>query len=137
MVKYTLGVIILISKEFCDEMLKVGMNVPEMVEHFMDNEEMFLKYLYKFFESANSVVLELTSDAEKEDYQNMLFTAHSLKGLAGNIGLNGVFLPAKKIVDDIRAGDLSECGSDFQKLQKMYYQAAEIVRRYDPAKAAP
>lgn len=127
----------MISKEFCDEMLKVGMNVPEMVEHFMDNEEMFLKYLYKFFEAADNVVLELTAAAEKEDYQNMLFTAHSLKGLAGNIGLNGVFLPAKKIVGDIRAGDHSNCGSDFQRLQEMYYKAAEIVRRFDPAKAMP
>ena len=120
----------MISKEFCQEMLEVGLNVPEMVEHFMDNEQMFLKYLYKFFEAADSVVLELTSAAEKEDYQNMLFTAHSLKGLAGNIGLNGVYLPAKKIVDDIRADDHSECGEDFRKLQENYYRAAGIVKKY-------
>lgn len=120
----------MISKEFCQEMLEVGLNVPEMVEHFMDSEAMFLKYLYKFFEAADSVVLELTSAAEKEDYQNMLFTAHSLKGLAGNIGLNGVYLPAKKIVDDIRADDHSECGEDFRKLQENYYRAAGIVKKY-------
>lgn len=120
----------MISQEFCKEMLEVGMNVPEMIEHFMDSEEMFLKYLYKFFDAADSVVLELTAAAEKEDYQNILFTAHALKGLAGNIGLNGVFLPAKKIVDDIRADDFSHFASDFQKLQKMYYQAADIVRNY-------
>lgn len=121
----------MISKEFCDEMLEVGMNIPEMVEHFMDNEDLFLKYLHKFFDSAGNVVLELTAAAEKEDYQNILFTAHSLKGLAGNIGLNGVYIPAKKIVDDIRADDYSDCAADFQKLQKTYYRAAEIVRRYE------
>lgn len=120
----------MISKEFCQEMLEVGLNVTEMVEHFMDSESMFLKYLYKFFETADSVVLELTSAAEKEDYQNMLFTAHSLKGLAGNIGLNGVYLPAKKIVDDIRADDHSECGEDFRKLQENYYRAASIAKKY-------
>lgn len=120
----------MISKEFSDELLTVGLNVPEMVEHFMDKEEMFLKYLTKFFESADDVVLELTAAVEKEDYQAALFAAHALKGLAGNIGLNGVFLPAKKMVDDIRADDFSDFGEDFGKIQKMYYTAKDIVKRY-------
>lgn len=123
----------MVTKEFCDEMTSVGLNVRDMIEHFMDSESMFLKYLYKFFDAADSVVLELTSAAEKEDYQQMLFTAHALKGLAGNIGLNGVFLPAKKIVDEIRAGDTSECGEDFRKLQENYYKAAKIVQKYKQA----
>ena len=130
MIQYTIGVICMISKEFCQEMQTVGMNVPEMVEHFMDNEQMFLKFLYKFFDAADNVVLELTSAAEKEDYRNMLFTAHSLKGLAGNIGLNGVYLPAKKMVDDIRADDYSDCAADFHKIQENYYRAADIVKKY-------
>lgn len=120
----------MVSKDFCDEMLTVGLNVQEMIEHFMDREDMFMKYFYKFFESADSVMLELTAAAENEDYQNMLFTAHSLKGLAGNIGLNGVFLPAKKIVDEIRAGDTSHCAEDFRQLQDAYYHAQDIAKRY-------
>lgn len=120
----------MVSKEFCDEMLTVGLNVPDMIEHFMDREDMFFRYLKKFFESADNVVLELTTAAENEDYQNMLFSAHSLKGLAGNIGLNGVYLPAKKIVDDIRAGDYTDCGADFGKLQEMYYRARKIAKNY-------
>ena len=81
----------MITKEFCDEWDGVGLNVKDMIEHFMDSESMFLKYLYKFFDSADSVVLELTSAAEREDYQQMLFSAHALKGLAGNIGGRVVF----------------------------------------------
>lgn len=120
----------MVSKEFCDEMLTVGLDVPEMIEHFMDREDMFMKYLYKFFDAADSVVLELTAAAENEDYQNMLFTAHSLKGLAGNIGLNGVYLPAKRIVDGIRADDTSRCAEDFRQLQDAYYHAQDIVKKY-------
>lgn len=108
----------MITKEFCDEWDGVGLNVKDMIEHFMDSESMFLKYLYKFFDSADSVVLELTSAAEREDYQQMLFSAHALKGLAGNIGLNGVFLPAKKIDrrdsptgDECEVISPMECGS--------------------------
>lgn len=120
----------MVTKEFCEEMQTVGLNVPEMIEHFMDNEAMFLKFLYKFFDAADGVVLELTTAAENEDYQSMLFTAHSLKGLAGNIGLNGVFIPAKKIVDDIRAGEYGGCAADFSQLQENYYRAADICKRY-------
>ena len=50
----------MITKEFCDEWDGVGLNVKDMIEHFMDSESMFLKYLYKFFDSADSVVLELS-----------------------------------------------------------------------------
>ena len=56
-----------------------------------------------------------------------------LDGLAGNIGLNGVFLPAKKIVDDIRSGDHSQCGEEFRKLQENYYKAAGIAKKYKQA----
>ena len=115
----------MITKEFCDEWDGVGLNVKDMIEHFMDSESMFLKYLYKFFDSADSVVLELTSAAEREDYQQMLFSAHALKGLAGNIGL--------KIVDDIRSGDHSQCGEEFRKLQENYYKAAGIAKKYKQA----
>lgn len=76
----------MISKEFCEEMLTVGLNVPEMIEHFMDREDMFMKYLKKFFESAGGVVLELTAAAEKEDYQNMLFAAHPSRDSPGISG---------------------------------------------------
>ena len=38
----------MITKEFCDEWDGVGLNVKDMIEHFMDSESMFLKYLYKF-----------------------------------------------------------------------------------------
>lgn len=120
----------MITKEFCDELLTVGLNVPDMVEHFMDNENMFLKFFYKFFESAESVVLELTAAAECEDYQRMLFTAHSLKGLAGNIGLQGIFVPAKKIVDELRADNISNCAENFRILQDTYYHAKEIAEKY-------
>ena len=106
----------MITKEFCDEWDGVGLNVKDMIEHFMDSESMFLKYLYKFFDSADSVVLELTSAAEREDYQQMLFSAHALKGLAGNIGLNGVFLPAKKIVAPATTASAARSSANSRKI---------------------
>ena len=46
----------MITKEFCDEWDGVGLNVKDMIEHFMDSESMFLKYLYKFFEVKTNAV---------------------------------------------------------------------------------
>lgn len=110
----------MLSKEFCDEMRLAGLDTAEMIGRFMDSENMFVRYLGLFFESADTVMPKLAAAKENKDYAEMLPAAHALKGLAGNIGLNGVYVPAKKIVDDIRADYFDDCGGDCESLMKAY-----------------
>ena len=113
------------------ELSEVGLDCTEMIEKFMDSEAMFLKFFKKFFVAADSVVQELSAAIAADDHAAIENRAHALKGLSGNIGLNGVYNPAKKIVDDVRAGQFGCYKDDFAKLLTAYTKALSISKKLD------
>lgn len=119
----------MLTTEIRSELLAVGLDCTEMIERFMDSEEMFLKFFKKFFGAADSVITELSEAIASDDHKMIENRAHALKGLSGNIGLNGVFAPAKKIVDDVRADDFSCYKADFEKLEAVYTAAKKIAEK--------
>lgn len=119
----------MISKEIRAELLNVGLDTDAMIEKFMDSEEMFRKYYGKFFASADEVVKKLAEAVADGDLAQTERSAHALKGLAGNIGLNGVYAPAQKIVNDLRAGNNGEYRRDFEACRKAYETARNISER--------
>ncbi len=117
----------MITVEIRSEFTEVGLDCTEMIERFMDSEDMFLKYYRKFFGAAENVVKELSEAVAADDHGAIENRAHALKGLSGNVGLNGVYNPAKKIVDDVRAGNFSCYNADFEKLLAAYEKAKLIA----------
>ena len=121
----------MLSLELRSRLSEVGLDYVEMVDKFMESEPMFLKYFKKFFTASESVVKELETAIASDDISAIENRAHALKGLSGNIGLNHVFEPAKKIVDDVRAGNFSWYKDDFKKLSAAYQKALEISMQID------
>ena len=119
----------MITIEIRSELSAVGLDSVLMIEKFMDSEEMFLKYFKKFFSSSDSVVAELKTAVEAENYDEIISKAHALKGMAGNIGLNGVFVPAKDIVDDLRMEIYISYKQDFEELYAAYNKAKLIAEK--------
>ncbi|MBQ8170625.1 MAG: Hpt domain-containing protein [Oscillospiraceae bacterium] len=119
----------MLTLEIRSALSEVGLDCTEMVERFMDSEEMFLKYFKKFFAAADSVVRELSAAVEAGDNSAIENRAHALKGLSGNIGLNAVYNPAKKIVDDVRAGQCGGFESDLSKLVAAYERSKAIAEK--------
>lgn len=121
--------VLMLTAEIRSELAKAGLDCTEMIEKFMDSEEMFLKYFMKFFSAADSVVEELSEAIEADDHAAIENRAHALKGLSGNIGLNGVFIPARKIVDDIRAGRYDSYKDDLAQLKSAYAIAYSVSQK--------
>ncbi len=106
----------------------VGLDAGEQISRFMDSEEKFVKYFKGFFAAAETVVDELEKAVGEGDIKTVERAAHSLKGLAGNIGLYGVYDPSKKIVNDLRAGKTSEYKSDFEAAYSAYTAAFAVSK---------
>ncbi len=121
----------MITSEIRSELAEVGLDCSEMIEKFMDSEAMFLKYFKKFFGAADSVVEELAAAVEADDHSAIENRAHALKGLSGNIGLHDVFAPARKIVDDVRAGRFGSNKADFEQLKAAYIKARAVSEKLD------
>ncbi len=116
----------MIDQGFKTAMLSVGLDADKQIARFMDREEMFLKFLNKFFEAAGPVVDKLQKAVLAKDYPVIEDRAHALKGLSGNIGLESVFITSKKIVDDVRAGIFDFIDDDFEIILKNYNTALRI-----------
>lgn len=121
----------MLTADIRSELAEAGLDCTEMIERFMDSEEMFLRYFKKFFGAADSVVEELSAAVAADDLSAVENRAHALKGLSGNIGLNGVFIPARKIVDDIRAGKHDSYHEDLETLRSAYFKARTISEKLD------
>ncbi len=121
----------MLTPEIRSRLAEAGLDCTEMIGRFMDSEEMFLKYFKKFFGAADSVVDELSAAVAADDHSAIENRAHALKGLAGNIGLNGVFTPAKKIVDDVRNGAYDSFHEDLDKMKAAYSIARSVFEKLD------
>ena len=119
----------MISPQLKSELYEVDLDYTETVARFMDREDMFLKYFKKFFPAAEDTLKLLDDAITNGDNAEVERTAHALKGLAGNVGLNGVFYPAKKIVDDVRSNKTDEFRADFTKLSAAFHKAKQLAEK--------
>lgn len=81
----------------------IDIDVEGSLARFSNFEPMYLKYLKRF-------VTEPTYDAMQtaiaaQDFKGIENTAHTLKGIAGNLGLNSLYHGFDAIVKAVRAGD--------------------------------
>ena len=80
----------------------IDIDVAGSLARFSNFEPMYLKYLKRF-------VTEPTYDALKDaiaaqDFKGIESSAHTLKGIAGNLGLTALYHGFDEIVQDVRAG---------------------------------
>lgn len=113
----------MISEQARNALAAVDLDVDEAIEKFMGSEDMFRRFFGKFFDSADSVAQQLKEDALSDNFSQAERSAHALKGLAGNMGINAVFEPAQKIVTDIRAGKTCDVRADAERALAAYEQA--------------
>ena len=67
---------------------------------FINNEEMYMKFLDKFFEDDS--ISRLHTALEGNDLKGAFEAAHTLKGGAGNMGLTPLFDKVCAIVEPLR-----------------------------------
>lgn len=103
-----------------------GADVDTALNRFMGKEELYLKFIQKFQNDKN---LENLQDCYKnDDYEGIFASAHSLKGVSGNLGLNPVYDVSAQICDLLRGKQASEV--DTEKLKELKEQLEDICQRF-------
>lgn len=82
-----------------------GADVAGTMERFLDDEQLYYKCLLLFIEDVNFAALEQALEAGEE--QRAFAAAHTLKGVAGNLGLTPFYLAICQLVEALRAHDPS------------------------------
>jgi chemotaxis protein histidine kinase CheA len=88
-----------------DRLSAWGVDVPTTLERFCGESTFYLKCLRRFLTESSFDLL--CQAAETEDHTAMLEAAHSLKGVAGTLGLTPIFAPSETLVANLRREDFS------------------------------
>lgn len=107
-----------------------GADVSATLRRFMGNENMYLKFLKKFPGDQN--YQNLGTSLESGEYEEAFRYAHTLKGVAANLGLTPVQTAVSGLVEELRNKkngevDTAKTNAMWQDLKKAYEKFVEII----------
>lgn len=102
-----------------------GINYEVTLRRFVGNEEFYLKMLSKLPQDNN--LNKLNSALENGNLSDAFEAAHTLKGVAGNLGLTPLYQAVCMIVEPLRLGDKrSDYMELFQVVQSEFTKVEEL-----------
>ena len=111
-----------------------GVDYDGTMSRFLNNEGMLCKFLKKFLDDANYT--QLLETVVNKDYELAFRCAHTLKGVAANLGLESVREHASDITELLR--DKAQNEVDEQKLEEKiellkekYAEVCAVIRNID------
>lgn len=113
------------NREILDLLKEKGNDVDGALRRFVGNENMYVKFLKRFADDTSYPALK--DAVEKVDLGNAFVAVHTLKGVAGNLGLTKVYEIATEMTDKLRVRSDENLAADFEKLSEEYKAVLEII----------
>lgn len=101
-----------------EQLTAAGINVEDALDRFMNNEGLMLKFLLRFSEDQSMSQLRLAMECQDAD--GAFEAAHTLKGVAGNLSMTGLFHQASILVEHLRNRDLTAAAGEMAALEEQY-----------------
>lgn len=115
--------------EVLERLADQGVDLETTLHRFLDNKDMYAKFLKKFLDDTNYEQMQL--DCAAKDYAKLLESSHALKGLTGNLGLDPMYKKLSDMVADIRANDYSRIDDLNEGIKKDYALFSKIIGALD------
>lgn len=113
-------------QDFKEIFEKYGADYETTMTRFMGNETMYLKFLDMFFQDQN--MQKLDESVKQGELRAAFEAAHTLKGVAANMGLTPFYDAVCVMVEPLRANEQRDDYTVlFQKLQEEF-QRVEALR---------
>ena len=123
------------DEKFRKQLEENGADVEGTLKRFMGNEALYMKFIMKFLDDKNFEGIK--SNLEKNDFEGAYVSAHTLKGVTANLGLNPVYGVATQISDMLKGKAPGEI--DREKLEALKDQLAaehsrfvQLLEKYRP-----
>jgi HPt (histidine-containing phosphotransfer) domain-containing protein len=113
------------TDEFLKKLKDYGVNTDETFRRFMGNTDMYEKFLRKFSEDRNYSLIGPA--LEKNDFNAALEAAHSVKGVAANLGLDPLAKACSETVRLIREGKNEEARKSYPAVEKEYADTMRLI----------
>lgn len=101
-----------------EEIRAYGADVDGALERFLDDEDLYEKCLLTFVDDESFAGLKEALDGK--DYEQAFNCAHTLKGVAANLGLTPLYEAIVGIVEPLRGKDYSNLDSQYAVVAEAY-----------------
>ena len=116
------------NEGFLDSLKQWGCDTEGAMERMLDDSEFFMQCLDDYCSS--NMLIQLKSYIDGKNIKEGDDMAHSIKGLAANLGLNDISDMSRDIMHHIRAGDFNSADAIFAKMQIRQSELEDIIAKY-------
>lgn len=104
---------------------QLGIDTEGALHRFSGNINLYKRFLLKF--SDDDTFEKVKNALAIEDWDAMLSAAHTLKGVAGNLGLSAIYQASSEIVTSLRAGDQASARTAFLQMETDYQSLISVL----------
>lgn len=108
------------------ELIKLNVDVNGSIERFSGREDRYVKYLKRFGEDTNFKDME--EAVENGDVQAAFDACHTLKGLTGNLGFDGITDTVCEVCEILRAGSLDGVKEKIETVNDNYFNIINVIK---------
>lgn len=110
---------------FNEAIMKIGVNTDETLRRFSGNEALMEKFILKF--PQDTTLDNLEAAIKSKDYKAIEETAHTLKGLSGNLGFTQLFEQSAALVTAVRSSDYAKADELCPQVTATAHKIREII----------
>lgn len=115
------------NQEIKEELKAAGINLESALSRLMNNEKLLEKLLIKFQNDPNYEGIK--SALREENYDAAFRCAHTLKGVAGNMGMEELMEADIVIVEKLRNGNHDGIEKDMEAVTEIYNKLMNVIRK--------
>lgn len=116
------------NAELKQELIDWGVSWEELKERLCGNEELIEKFMFKFLNDQS--IEQIRAGIANQDAEEAFQGAHALKGVAGNLSLNGFFPDVAELTEVLRPRQLDGAELLYDKIRLKYDALVEILKKY-------
>ena len=110
---------------------RLGIDIQAGLSRLGGNQKLYHNLLMKFFKYHQNAVEEIRKALDHDDLKTAETIAHTIKGAAGNLGAQDVYLASSKLSDEIRINTGQNAGPLLMDLERALKQAFVSISLLD------
>ena len=114
--------------EIFDALDDIGAETEDALDRFMDDEEMYLKYVLDFPEEPT--MDKLVDAVANQDYEQAEKSVHALKGIVINLGFTPLADASMDMLEELRDENIDSALDAYEDVKTEYDRFCKVINEW-------